>query len=241
LHSLADLPYVTVNADIDMPVLFIDTIGCNLGENEAVEGESKSNEGEAEIVTVHLEELIKAGLKPLDIGIITPYNAQVDLLRKKLKDKYKDLEIGSVDGFQGREKEAIIISMVRSNTRGDVGFLKDDRRTNVAITRAKRHIAIIADSETISAHPFLQRYVTYLLNTEYYSGENYLDPSIPRAYHVTDVTKSNHNLPKKEKQKDNQKEKKKEKLTVNQNNTLILLLLLHRHQLVIKILIEHKK
>jgi len=216
---LADLPYVTVNDDIDMPVLFIDTIGCNLGENEAVEGESKSNEGEAEIVTVHLEELIKAGLKPLDIGIITPYNAQVDLLRKKLKDKYKDLEIGSVDGFQGREKEAIIISMVRSNTRGDVGFLKDDRRTNVAITRAKRHIAIIADSETISAHPFLQRYVTYLLNTEYYSGENYLDPSVPRAYHVTDVTKSNHNLPKKEKQKDNQKEKKKRKINCKTKTT----------------------
>jgi len=96
-----------------------------------------------------------------------------------------------------------------------VGFLKDDRRTNVAITRAKRHLTIVADSETISTHQFLQRLVSYLhINAEYYSGENYIDSSVPRAYHVTDVTEIKTNdLPKKITQKQ-KKEKQKEKQNI---------------------------
>ncbi len=86
---------------------------------------------------------------------------QVARLRRRLHTAYPALEIGSVDGFQGREKEAVVISMVRSNARGDVGFLADERRMNVAVTRARRHVAIIGDSATVSSHPFLGRLMQY--------------------------------------------------------------------------------
>ena len=88
--------------------------------------------------------------------VITPYNAQVDLLRNMLDNSmFTGIEIGSVDGFQGREKEAIILTLVRSNDDGEVGFLADDRRINVAVTRARRLACVIGDSSTISSHPFL--------------------------------------------------------------------------------------
>ncbi|RKP21247.1 hypothetical protein ROZALSC1DRAFT_7893, partial [Rozella allomycis CSF55] len=74
----------------------------------------------------------------------------VSLLRSLIKHKYLNVEIGSVDGFQGREKEAVIISLVRSNDHNDIGFLSETRRTNVAITRAKRHVCIIGNSETLT-------------------------------------------------------------------------------------------
>lgn len=112
----------------------------------------------------HVEALIKAGIPPSSIGIITPYNAQVAML-KELRPEHlsSQLEISSVDGFQGREKEAIIISMVRSNNKREVGFLSDRRRMNVAVTRARRQCAIVFDSETITASgdAFLGRLVKY--------------------------------------------------------------------------------
>jgi superfamily I DNA and/or RNA helicase len=93
------------------------------------------------------------------IAIISPYSAQVKLLREKLK--HLDLEIDSVDGFQGREKEAVIVSLVRSNREGEVGFLADTRRMNVALTRARRKLIVIGDSATITSHGFYQRMVEY--------------------------------------------------------------------------------
>lgn len=99
-------------------------------------------------------------MKSEEIGIITPYNAQVDVLKKlfanlEIKDIEK-LEISTVDGFQGREKECIIISMVRSNPKKQVGFLNDYRRMNVAITRARRFVCLIGDSDTVTSDPFLK-------------------------------------------------------------------------------------
>jgi len=91
--------------------------------------------------------------------VITPYSAQVRLLRDRLKQP--DIEVDSVDGFQGREKEAVIVSLVRSNPEGEIGFLEDFRRMNVALTRARRKLIVIGDSATISAHPFYQRLVSY--------------------------------------------------------------------------------
>jgi ATP-dependent RNA/DNA helicase IGHMBP2 len=91
--------------------------------------------------------------------VIAPYSAQVKLLRDLLP--VPGLEIDSVDGFQGREKEAVVYSMVRSNPEGEVGFLADVRRTNVALTRARRKLIVIGDSATLAHHPFYQRLFTY--------------------------------------------------------------------------------
>ncbi len=162
-HRLIDLEHVSTapRDETALPVLMIDTAGCDLEEELEVEGDSRSNEGEAGIVVRHVETLIEAGVRPDEIAVITPYNAQVAKLRLLLERRYDRLEVGSVDGFQGREKEAVIISTVRSNPRGQVGFLADERRMNVAVTRARRHVAIIGDSATIASDPFLAALVEY--------------------------------------------------------------------------------
>ena len=92
--------------------------------------DSKSNEMEALLVKKHVQSLVDAGVLPEDIAIVTPYNAQVVLLAQYVKEQYPAIEIGSVDGFQGREKEAVIVSLVRSNAEHEVGFLGEKRRLN---------------------------------------------------------------------------------------------------------------
>ncbi len=207
----------------------------------------------------HVWRLMKAGVAPSDIGVITPYNAQVRtpalsstsgahrperktekegwprcaqarspaarvlssvlasawspqvaLLRELRPERLHAVEISSVDGFQvsqadggltgcarpklqgggdttllrslgalgpqGREKEAIIISMVRSNAKGEVGFLSDQRRMNVAVTRARRHVVLVADTETVSHDPFLARLIKYFeAHGEYCSAQELVD------------------------------------------------------------------
>jgi superfamily I DNA and/or RNA helicase len=89
------------------------------------------------------------------VAAITPYSAQVRRLKQLLRDEVeRGLEIGSVDAFQGREKEAIVVDLVRSNSAGQIGFLGDVRRTNVALTRAKRFLVVIGDSATLGAHDY---------------------------------------------------------------------------------------
>lgn len=100
---------------------------------------------------------------------ISPW--QVGLLREMRGDKYPGIEINTVDGFQGREKEAIVISMVRSNETGEIGFLADERRMNVAITRARRHVTIVCNSETVSRNSFLKRLVSYMEEYDYTSAD----------------------------------------------------------------------
>ena len=87
---------------------------------------------------------------------------KVELLRLQLAEKHPKLEIRSVDGFQGREKEAVVLSLVRSNAKGEVGFLAESRRLNVAVTRARRHVAVICNAETVSHDKFLKGFVEYL-------------------------------------------------------------------------------
>ncbi|GAM26146.1 hypothetical protein SAMD00019534_093210 [Acytostelium subglobosum LB1] len=143
------------------PLMMVDTSGLGMEESADNESESKFNIGEADLVKRYVDKLIKYGIQQESIGVITPYNGQVKQLKSTLGD-YKAIEIGTVDGFQGREKEVIVLSLVRSNPPPHkVGFLAEDRRTNVAVTRAKRQVAIICDSETISSYPFLERMVTY--------------------------------------------------------------------------------
>ncbi|KAF7169725.1 hypothetical protein CNMCM6106_004535 [Aspergillus hiratsukae] len=137
---LKDLPYeVEDTDDTREPVVFWDTQGGDfpektedddVGKKEALLGESKSNEMEALVVAKHVDSLIQAGVKPEDIACITPYNGQLALLSSMLREKYPGLELGSVDGFQGREKEAVVVSLVRSNSEHEVGFLAEKRRLN---------------------------------------------------------------------------------------------------------------
>lgn len=145
-------------------LLLIDTAGCDYYETVNSAG-SRFNQGEANLVTQHVQKLIEMGLDQAQVAIITPYNGQVELLRNLLLHDYPRLEIRSVDGFQGGEREAVILSLVRSSDRGGIdgiGFLKDDRRQNVAVTRAKRHLAVICDSETVCQSKFIQSLLSWI-------------------------------------------------------------------------------
>ena len=120
---------------------------------------SKENPFEVEIIKLILDKMLKIGIKKEWIGVITPYDDQLDLLRKSLKDL---VEINTVDGFQGREKEIILISFVRSSKEKILGFLADLRRLNTAITRAKRKLICVGDSETLSSHPVYARFIEFI-------------------------------------------------------------------------------
>ncbi|KAF6840783.1 hypothetical protein CMUS01_03816 [Colletotrichum musicola] len=173
---LKDLPYeVKDTEDTNEPLVFIDTQGGDYPEkNEdddkdavkkakfSLHGESKSNETEAALVRQHVQSLVDAGVKPEDIAVVTPYNAQLAVLAP-LKEQFPGIELGSVDGFQGREKEAVIVTLVRSNSEGEVGFLGEKRRLNVAMTRPKRSLTVIGDSETVKrGSTFLKRWMEFL-------------------------------------------------------------------------------
>ena len=155
-HRLCDLATVSLARLTESPVEFIDTAGAGFDDEQASDGESRFNPGEARAVASKVRELIEHGVAPSEIAVITPYAAQVRLLRDRLSD-IGQLEIDSVDGFQGREKEAVVISLVRSNPGGEIGFLAETRRTNVALTRARRKLIVIGDSATLAAHEFYRR------------------------------------------------------------------------------------
>ncbi|KAF6333207.1 immunoglobulin mu DNA binding protein 2 [Rhinolophus ferrumequinum] len=181
-HLLRDLPGVAATEDTGIPLLLVDTAGCGLFELEE-EDESKGNPGEVLLVSLHVQALLDAGVQASDIAVITPYNLQVDLLRQSLSHKHPKLEIKSVDGFQGREKEAVVLSFVRSNRKGEVGFLAEDRRINVAVTRARRHVAVVCDSHTVNNHTFLKTLVDYFTeHGEVRTAFEYLDDIVPENY-----------------------------------------------------------
>jgi predicted DNA helicase len=158
-HRLADLPGVASTPSTLSPIEFIDTAGASYDEELEPDGESRRNRQEAELVCRKVQALLDAGVAPRDIAVISPYAAQVRLLRGMLDRD--DIEVDSVDGFQGREKEAVVISLVRSNRQGEIGFLADVRRMNVAMTRARRKLLIIGDTATLASHPFYQKMIEY--------------------------------------------------------------------------------
>ncbi|XP_034377122.1 DNA-binding protein SMUBP-2 [Arvicanthis niloticus] len=182
-HLLKDLPGVADTEETSVPLLLIDTAGCGLLELEEEDSQSKGNPGEVRLVALHIQALVDAGVQAGDIAVIAPYNLQVDLLRQSLSNKHPELEIKSVDGFQGREKEAVILTFVRSNRKGEVGFLAEDRRINVAVTRARRHVAVICDSRTVNNHAFLKTLVDYFTeHGEVRTAFEYLDDIVPENY-----------------------------------------------------------
>jgi len=150
----------------DEPFLFVDTAGTGF-EDETPEGsESRHNAGEAYLVAREVARVLSLGVAPSDVAVISPYDAQVQLLRQLLASRVEEgLEVDTVDGFQGREKEAVVVSLVRSNDEGEVGFLSDVRRMNVAITRARKKLVVVGDSATVSRHPFYERFVRHAQET----------------------------------------------------------------------------
>eukprot|EP00039_Didymoeca_costata_P013220 m.197287 g.197287 ORF g.197287 m.197287 type:complete len:876 (+) comp15710_c1_seq8:309-2936(+) len=155
----------------DLPVCFEDVPNGF----ETAQGTSKVNKREAEVVVARVLSALQHGMKPQDIGIISPYSAQVNLMKDMLMSRYSDarpVEVSSVDGFQGREKTLIVISTVRANNEGKLGFLHDWRRANVAMTRARNGLYIVGNRatlqrETHSWGPWLQFAQTHGLVSVY--------------------------------------------------------------------------
>ena len=204
-RTLPGLPYkVSDTDDTREPLIFFDTQGGNFPESSSADAlsgsnndespkktssimlaDSKANPMEAALAAHHVASLIEAGVHEGDVAVITPYNAQLSLLSSLLRTRYPGIELGTVDGFQGREKEAVILTLVRSNADGvpaaaeakqsrggsgapsgngvEVGFLGEKRRLNVGMTRPRRQLCVIGDGETVGrGSGFLHRWIDYL-------------------------------------------------------------------------------
>ena len=182
--------------DLDIPMEWIDTSEMRNADDKSIEettenslslpdsslfkeqfvGESfgRINKAEAELTLLTLEQYFERIGKTrilnerLDVGIISPYRAQVQYLRHRIKkhEYFKPfrqlISVNTVDGFQGQERDIILISLVRSNDEGQIGFLRDLRRMNVAITRARMKLIILGDSQTMTRHPFYQKLYEYI-------------------------------------------------------------------------------
>ncbi|KAA0198961.1 hypothetical protein HAZT_HAZT010738 [Hyalella azteca] len=148
-YLLKDLPYVSNNEYTGVPLLLVDTSSCP-GFEESITA-SRSNEGEASMVLALVQKMISAGLSQQQVAVISPYSQQVKLVRSLVQVDYPEVEVQTVDGFQGRKKEAVILTLVRSNTKGEIGFLAEDRRLNVAATRARRHLSGVRHTDVATA------------------------------------------------------------------------------------------
>ena len=166
----------------DAPILWLDTSTINLGEDEKYDfreqfiGESfgRVNKGEANLtlslLQIYFQRIGKQRILDdrIDVGIISPYRAQVQYLKRLIKKRafFKPfrhlISVNTVDGFQGQERDVILISMVRANQEGQIGFLRDLRRMNVAITRARMKLIILGDAPTMTRHPFYHKLFNYI-------------------------------------------------------------------------------
>jgi len=151
--------------DWENPVAFVPVNG---GETVSPDGTSRENPLEVSWVLKILEDLLEAGeLIKKDIGIITPYAGQVRAIRNLMSENLDGVEVRTVDGYQGREKEVIIFSCVRSNPERNVGFLSESRRLNVALTRAKRGLIVIGDPDTLRSDKNWKAWLDYIRNSKF--------------------------------------------------------------------------
>ena len=149
-----------------VPVAFVPTTGFD--EQVTLDGTSKSNPEEAKAVMQTLRSLVDAGeLQPEHIGIVTPYRGQKELIQKLIAsdNQFDGIEVNTVDGYQGREKEMIVFSSVRANEDGKVGFLADWRRLNVALTRAKRGVVVFGCMTTLRNDPVWNSWIEHVVAT----------------------------------------------------------------------------
>jgi ATP-dependent RNA/DNA helicase IGHMBP2 len=155
-------PAVRDRAVDGAPLEVVDTAGRGFEEETPEGSDSKQNVGEAELAAAEVGRVLALGVPPGEIAVISPYDAQVQRLRQLLAAEVeRGVEIDTVDGFQGREKEAVVVSLVRSNDTGEVGFLADVRRMNVALTRARAKLVVVGDGATVSRHPFYERFLRH--------------------------------------------------------------------------------
>ncbi|MBA63323.1 MAG: IGHMBP2 family helicase [Planctomycetaceae bacterium] len=167
-HLLQDLETVESTSLTQTPVQFIDTAGADWEEEKEKGSESRLNPSEAELVIKKVIALVESNVPAKSIAVITPYAAQARYIRSLCE--IEGVEIDTVDGFQGREKEVVIISCVRCNRDGEIGFLGDTRRMNVALTRARRKLIMIADSATLGSNEFYSRLLSYFDQIGAYSS-----------------------------------------------------------------------
>ncbi|MEO1942139.1 MAG: IGHMBP2 family helicase [Campylobacterales bacterium] len=156
----------------DVPLLFFDTCGRFL-EAQKSGSPSKYNPKEGRFIRWLVEQCRASGVKDEWIGVITPYKDHEEYLKRLIEG----VEIKSVDGFQGREKELIILSLVRANPNEEIGFLGDLRRFNVSITRAKRKLIVVGDAKTIGVHPVYRKFLEYVRERGKYI---YITPALER-------------------------------------------------------------
>lgn len=155
----------------EKPLLFIDTAGC--GFEEKLDGTSSTNPEEAALLFKHLNELVER-LKPdftpenfPSIAVISPYKQQISILKEQFEHSpelqiYKSsIAVNTIDSFQGQERDIVYISLVRSNDKGEIGFLADIRRMNVAMTRARKKLVVVGDSATLAQHSFYGNFIDY--------------------------------------------------------------------------------
>lgn len=160
----------------DLPVEFIDTAGCEYHEVAIPESRSTANPEEAHLLLERLAQLLapcdptEHDQRPLTIGVIAPYRAQINYLKDAIEDNHvlnnlllqRRLSVGTVDSFQGQERDIIAITLTRSNHQDEIGFLSDIRRMNVGMTRARRKLLLVGDSSTLCCHSFFVELLAYV-------------------------------------------------------------------------------
>lgn len=175
-HTLEAAPEIKYRSilEFDKPLEWIDTSDTETTEETTGESLSRLNKTEAQMLTDRLREYIeKIGTnrildEQIDFGLISPYKAQIQYIRRLIKtDRFFKpfrslLTVNTVDGFQGQEKDVIFVSLVRANPEGQIGFLNDLRRMNVALTRARMKLVILGDASTLSRHPFYRALYEYI-------------------------------------------------------------------------------
>ena len=181
VESSPDVKFRSI-LDLDIPMTWVDTSqfvfpeesGISFKEEFVGESFGRINKAEAELTMMALQHYFeKIGKERIlqeriDVGVISPYRAQVQYLRRQLKNReffkpFRDLiSVNTVDGFQGQERDIILISLVRANDEGQIGFLRDLRRMNVAITRARMKLIILGDASTLTRHPFYKKLYEYI-------------------------------------------------------------------------------
>ena len=173
LNSAPEVKYRSI-LDFDTPIVWVNTENMDCNEEFVGESFGRINKAEALLCIEELKKYInKIGKERLlderiDFGVISPYKAQVQYLRQLVKKDnffkpFRSLmTINTVDGFQGQERDVILISLVRANEDGQIGFLNDLRRMNVAITRARMKLIILGDASTLTKHPFYKKLYEYI-------------------------------------------------------------------------------